>query len=40
MLTPRGKITVTMIAVIQILCAYPFMQRYLIKDIMIGAVKG
>jgi putative aldouronate transport system permease protein len=40
-LTPRGvKMTVTMVTVIPILCVYPFMQRYLIKGIMIGAVKG
>ena len=41
MITPRGvKMTVTMITVLPILCVYPFMQRYLIKGIMIGAVKG
>ncbi len=41
MLTPRGlKMTVTMITVVPILCVYPFMQRYLIKGIMVGAVKG
>lgn len=41
LLTPRGvKMTVTMVTVIPILCVYPFMQRYLIKGIMIGAVKG
>ena len=40
-MTGRGlKMTVTMISVIPILCVYPFMQRYLIKGIMIGAVKG
>ena len=40
-MTPRGiKMTVTMISVIPIMCVYPFMQRYLIKGIMIGAVKG
>lgn len=41
LLTPRGvKMTITMVTVIPILCVYPFMQRYLIKGIMIGAVKG
>lgn len=41
LLTPRGvRMTVTMVTVIPILCVYPFMQRYLIKGIMIGAVKG
>ena len=40
-LTPRGiKMTVTMISVIPIMCVYPFMQRFLVKGIMIGAVKG
>ena len=40
-ITPRGvKMTVTMISTIPILCVYPFMQRYLIKGLMIGAVKG
>ena len=41
LMTPRGiKMTVTMISVIPIMCVYPFMQRYLIKGIMIGAIKG
>lgn len=40
-LTAQGvKMTVTMVSVIPIMCVYPFMQRYLIKGIMIGAVKG
>lgn len=41
LLTPRGiKMTVTMISTIPILCVYPFMQRYLIKGLLVGAVKG
>lgn len=41
LLTPRGvKMTITMVTVVPLLCVYPFMQRYLIKGIMIGAVKG
>lgn len=41
LLTPRGlRMTITMVTVLPILCVYPFMQRYLIKGIMIGAVKG
>lgn len=40
-ITPRGvRMTVTMIAVVPVLCIYPFFQRYLIKGLMIGAVKG
>ena len=41
LMTPRVlKMTITMVTVIPILCVYPFMQRFLIKGIMIGAVKG
>ena len=40
-MTTRGvKMTVTMISTIPIMCVYPFMQRYLIKGIMVGAIKG
>ncbi len=40
-ITPRGvRMTVTMITVVPVLCIYPFFQRYLIKGLMIGAVKG
>lgn len=41
MLTPFGvKMTVTLIAIIPILMVYPFLQRYIVKGVMIGAVKG
>ena len=40
-LTTKGvRITITMISAIPIFLVYPFMQRYFIKGIMIGAVKG
>ena len=40
-ITPRGvRMTVTMITVVPVLCIYAFFQRYLIKGLMIGAVKG
>lgn len=40
-ITPRGvRMTITMITIIPILLVYPFMQRYLEKGLLIGAVKG
>ncbi|MGI6653691.1 MAG: carbohydrate ABC transporter permease [Christensenellales bacterium] len=39
--TPKGiRMTVTMITVLPVLCVYPFLQRFFIKGIAIGAVKG
>lgn len=41
LLTPTSvRITITMITVLPILCVYPFFQKYFLKGIMIGAVKG
>lgn len=34
------KLTVTMIVVLPIFMVYPFFQRFFVKGIMIGAVKG
>lgn len=39
--TPTSiKMTVSMIVVLPILMVYPYFQRFFIKGIMIGAVKG
>ena len=35
-----GEYAVVVIATLPILCIYPFLQRYFIKGVMIGAVKG
>ncbi len=40
-LTPKNvRMTVTVVAVVPVLFVYPFLQRFFIKGIMIGAVKG
>lgn len=39
--TPESvKMAITMVSTLPILCVYPFVQKYFIKGIMIGAVKG
>lgn len=40
-ITPTGaRMTLTAIVIIPIMCVYPFIQKYYVKGIMIGAVKG
>lgn len=40
-ITPTGvRLTLTAIVVIPIVCVYPFVQRYYVKGLMVGAVKG
>lgn len=39
--TPTSvRMTVTIIVVLPVLCIYPFFQRFFVKGIMVGAVKG
>jgi putative aldouronate transport system permease protein len=39
--TPTGvKMAVTVIGIVPILCVYPFLQKYFIKGVYTGSVKG
>lgn len=39
--TPMSiRMTITMVTLIPILCVYPYMQRYFVKGVMVGAIKG
>ena len=38
--TETIKYAVIVISTIPILCVYPFLQRFFVKGVMIGAVKG
>lgn len=40
-ITPMSiRMTVTFVVVLPVLCVYPFMQRYFVKGLMVGAIKG
>lgn len=40
-ITPAGiRLTLTAIVVIPIICVYPFVQRFYVKGLMVGSVKG
>ena len=38
--THSVRLTMTAITMIPIICIYPFVQKYYMKGIMLGAVKG
>jgi putative aldouronate transport system permease protein len=40
MLSETIKYAVIVVSTVPVLCLYPFLQRYFIKGIMIGAIKG
>jgi putative aldouronate transport system permease protein len=39
-ITETIKYAVIVVATLPILCIYPFLQKYFVKGVMIGAVKG
>ena len=40
-ITPTGvRLTLTAVIVIHIMCVYPLIQKYYVKGIMVGAIKG
>ena len=38
--TRTVQMAVVFVSVVPVLCIYPFIQRYFIKGVMVGAVKG
>lgn len=40
-ITPQSvRMTITVVVVLPVFCVYPFMQKYFIKGLMVGAIKG
>ena len=40
MVSETIKYSVIIVSTVPILCLYPFLQRYFVKGVMVGAVKG
>ena len=40
MMNQTMRYSVIIVSTVPVLCAYPFIQKYFVKGIMLGAVKG